>query len=106
MFELRLSGKIGGDCTGPYDVDLDREYTVEEFINAVITNRKDEWGAIRLYRYKSTSRFDAMLVCEYKHGKVTVYNLTDHIANQKVTFANAHGGWTAMDYWLKINGEF
>lgn len=44
MFSLRISGPTAGDCTAPYSVQLDKEYTVEELVNAIITNRSDEWG--------------------------------------------------------------
>ncbi|MFR8358765.1 MAG: hypothetical protein ACLVEJ_26075 [Parabacteroides sp.] len=33
-----------GDCTAVYDVLLDREYTVRELINEILT--RNEWGEI------------------------------------------------------------
>lgn len=36
MFKLIQNTPVGGDCTCGYDVKLDREYTIEEFINTVL----------------------------------------------------------------------
>ena len=41
MFRLIISGPTRSDCTAPYDVVLDRAYTVAEFIETVL-QRKDE----------------------------------------------------------------
>lgn len=40
MFRLTQIGPEGGDCTAPYTVTFDKEYTLEEFVNAIIVNRK------------------------------------------------------------------
>lgn len=43
MFTLTQSTPTAGDCTSGYKVTLDKEYTLQEFIDAVLTN-KGEWG--------------------------------------------------------------
>lgn len=45
MIKYRRTDKIGGDETAPYDVIFDREYTVREFIEYILT--RNEWGNIR-----------------------------------------------------------
>ena len=47
MFRLIISGPTRSDCTSPYDVALDRAYTVAEFIETVL-QRKDELGYIMM----------------------------------------------------------
>ena len=45
MIKYRRTDKIGGDETAPYDVIFDREYTVRELIEYILT--RNEWGNIR-----------------------------------------------------------
>lgn len=40
MFTLTQCSPTFGDCTARYRVDLDKEYTLEEFIDAILTNKK------------------------------------------------------------------
>lgn len=48
MIKYRRTDKIGGDETAPYDVIFDREYTVREFIEYILT--RNEWGKYPVYR--------------------------------------------------------
>ncbi len=98
MFKMRATAFPGGDCTAPYAVMLDKEYTVEEFVNAVLTN-KAEWGYIGIEHKGAT--FGAPN-CEYKYGHL-LNELPQEVLCEKVVSARAHGGWTRMDYYLTIN---
>ena len=40
MFSLTQVTPVGGDCCAGYKVNLDKEYTVSEFIKSVLENRK------------------------------------------------------------------
>ena len=40
MFRLFQCMPTRGDCTAEYEVDLDKEYTLQEFIDAILTNKK------------------------------------------------------------------
>lgn len=44
MIKFKRTASTGGDETAPYDVIFDRQYTVREFIDYVLTRR--EWGYI------------------------------------------------------------
>ena len=46
MFTLKQSGPAAGDRTIPYDVILDREYTVGTFIDAVLSQDAEGFGYI------------------------------------------------------------
>ena len=43
MFKLIQTSDIRGDCTASYDVQLDKEYTVTEFLETVLTQKADNW---------------------------------------------------------------
>ena len=40
MFTLIQCTPTRGDCIAGYEVDLDKEYTLQEFIDAILTNKK------------------------------------------------------------------
>lgn len=42
MFRLIKNGDVRGDCTCAYRVELDKEYTVREFIETVLTEKSGE----------------------------------------------------------------
>lgn len=98
MIKFKQVSKVYGDCTADYKVILDKQYTVREFVSFVLS-QKDEWGAIQIYDPdKSWLDYDEY---EYRYG-----NLNDDIPNEimekKIISVSAHGGWTAMDYVLKL----
>lgn len=95
MFRLTQIGPEGGDCTAPYTVTFDKEYTLEEFVNAIIVNRKGDWGAIRL------GNLFGETLCEYRWGKIT-RSIPDEYKNRRIASSNASGGWSAMDYYVQL----
>lgn len=97
MFKLYSAGKVRGDCTAPYDVELDKEYTVNEFVQTVLTRK--EWGYIGIYCHGT---FFGEPKCEYKYDKL-LYTLPDNVLNKKVIKVKADGGWSRMDYLLWID---
>ena len=44
MFTLIQCTPTRGDCTAGYEVDLDKAYTLQEFIDAILTNKKRRVG--------------------------------------------------------------
>ena len=46
MFSLTQITPTFGDCTAGYRVDLDKEYTVSEFINEVLKKRAKRMGIL------------------------------------------------------------
>ena len=99
MFRLIISGPTRSDCTAPYDVVLDRAYTVAEFIETVL-QQKDEWGYIIIRQRPPVSWFDYPR-CEYRCGEL-LSKLPDLYSDQLVKLAEADGGWTRMDYILYV----
>ena len=96
MFKMYMAGEMGGDCTAPYEVELDKEYTVNEFVQAVLTKR--EWGYIGI---DCRGEIFGRPKCEYRDDKL-LYSLPDNVLNKKVIKVKASGGWSRMDYLLWI----
>lgn len=99
MFTMQKIGADRGDCTAPYSVQLDKEYTLKEFIDAILQFKNDEWGYIGIRDNKPFTFGEPK--CEYSHGKL-LYNMPENILDKKVLQAIADGGWTRMDYLLLI----
>lgn len=99
MFRLVRTGEIRGDCTAPYDVIFDKEYTVFEFIQAVKDTGK-EWGYIGIKNKEEP--FFGKPKCEYNRGVVFNSEFTTDVLSNVVVSARADGGWSRMDYLLVI----
>lgn len=94
------------DCTAPYDVILDKSYTVAEFIWEVLTTHTNEWGEFNI-RQKGSSWLDCMAVVEYRYGKLEnryreKTEIPEIIASLPIEEVKARGGWSAMSYDLII----
>lgn len=101
MFKLEATGCERSDCTIPYQVIFDKEYTVEEFINIVLSERPREWGSVGINDGSSVlgnPRF------HYKYGKLLTA-LTADVVDKKIVSARAVGGWGNMDYILTLEGD-
>lgn len=90
-FKLKRVTPIGGDETTGYDVILDKDYTVKELLDEVVSN-KGEWG---YFSVKGGSR------CEYRWGKL-LSNLKDVDLDKKISKVSSSGGWSRMDYYISI----
>lgn len=96
MFKMIQTRPEGSDCTAPYDVILDKTYTVEEFVKTVLENKPNEWGFIGVY--KKGVIFGVPYV-EYTHG-VLVNTFPENYLSKTIKTVKASGGWSRMDYWL------
>ena len=88
-----------GDCTCDYSIELDKLYTVEEFVNAILNHIKDKYGCIGLDNgiwYSPGTPH-----CEYKYG-VLLSNLPENILSRKVSSAKSISGLGRMDYKLVL----
>lgn len=97
----------GGDETAPYDVILDKPYTVGEFINEVLTTLSNEWGEF-VVRRKGSGYFDSMARAEYRYGEMKNRNgektaIPEEYTSLPIKEVKAAGGWSAMDYNLIID---
>lgn len=90
MIKLKQTASTGGDETAPYDVIFDRQYTVQEFIDYVLTRR--EWGDIS---------FRGGPYCEYR-GSLLLSVIPDEYMEACIQSVKAAGGWYKMDYWIEL----
>ena len=88
-----------GDATSRYDVDFPKEITVEEFINTIIKENPQEWGYFSIHWIDNR-------IASYSNGEVTLEKFFDVYKTMPVLDAQAHGGWSRMDYFLEINSIF
>lgn len=88
----RTARVAGSDCTAPYDIKLNRDCTVEEFIETVLKEYKDEWGSFNIVNGAKS---------EYKNG-VLIDEIPKEILSKNIKVVKGVGGWTCMDYqiWL------
>lgn len=98
MFEFIQTRPEGGDCTASYDVILDKEYTVLDFIFEVVRNRKDEWGSFHIQTGEKI--FDGPSI-EYRYGK-TLTGIPEDVCFKKIKRVWSNGGWSAMDYFITL----
>lgn len=104
MFRLIHYAGPYSDETSSYSVALDKEYTVGEFIDAVLLN-KSEWGYIGIYDSKTIFGDP---YCEYRCGELLT-KLPSEYLKLKIKSATASGGWSRMDYLFVIevaDGDF
>lgn len=99
MFKMIQSTAIGSNCTCEYIIELDKEYTVREFIDTILKEKNREWGYIGI---KCIGTIFGKPYCEYSHGSLK-YNLPTEILDKKVNRATASGGWSRMDYLIDIH---
>ena len=88
-----------GDCSAFYDVTLDNPHTVGDFINSVLVERKGEWGKFRIYN-PNVSWLDYEQY-EYRYG-ILKDVISNELLEKEIISIEAHGGWTQMDYLLKL----
>lgn len=91
----------GGDCTAPYDVKLDKPYTVGEFIKEVLTTRPKEWGEF-FVRHKGCGFLDSIARAEYRYGAMKSA-IPEEFTSLPVKEVKAAGGWSCMDYNLMFD---
>jgi len=99
MIKLTQNTPTGGDCTAGYAVTLDKEYTVCELVNEILTRK--EWGYIRICN-EGQVRFECGSPnCEYRQDKLLT-EMSSEVLNMKVKSVMASGGWSRMDYIIKL----
>nr|DAF99913.1 MAG TPA: hypothetical protein [Siphoviridae sp. ctJT77] len=104
MFTLTICTPTSYDCTAGYRVCLDKEYTLQEFIDAILTNKRDEWGKIRMAK-RNCPWYDYPSI-DYRYGNITnTPNIPEKVFGYKVKSVTASGGWTAMDYIITLEKE-
>ena len=87
--------EAGGDCCAPYEVLLNRECTLREFVDCIIKNER-EWGYVTIYGMVDDQKL------EYRYGKILKNEFTEDELQSTIETVGSYGGWTYMDYWVKL----
>lgn len=85
MFRLIQSTPVSGDFTCGYNVKLDREYTVKDFIDTVLSERNGEWGYIVIYNptYFVGKHYGHPNV-EYRYGEIVTGNFIEDVLKVQI----------------------
>lgn len=91
-----------GDGTTAYKIILEKQCIVKEFITTILSSYSDEWGYIGIEN--ETEPFLGKPKIEYSKGKLisNFAELERMPLDSKIISVRARGGWTSMDYVLKI----
>lgn len=89
------SGPSYGDETTPYNVILkDENVRVRDFIRNMLEQRSDDWGYIYINKQKMLA---------YRKGAIIDQSsILDMFYHKKIKSIKAEGGWTRMDYYIKL----
>lgn len=102
LFELKCTHRAQCNYGSDYfDVIFHKQMTVREFVEEVVSNER-EWGCIRVdigeeYYWDNPT-------CEYKWGKLLSI-LPGEYLDKKIISGRSDGGWSQMDYLLKIEED-
>lgn len=100
MIEIKATGGMGGDATYPYDVIMDRPYTVKEFVDEVLAE-KENWGCVHVSDNPRNMLGKAL--CWYRYGKLEEeYASLEEYENRLVKSAHGSGGWSRYDFTLMV----
>lgn len=104
MFRFENKRNESSDATAMYDVLLNREYTVKEFIIEALETRPKEWGFIRIK--SKDDKWSETPEIEYRYGKaIKGTDLSVFPFDSKIKSIFAHGGWSNMDYFVELEEE-
>jgi hypothetical protein len=96
---MLCTGGPYGDACSSYAVILGHKYTVKEFIEEVLREKPGEWGDFIISN--DLKRIHILDKCEYKYGRITENFKQGKSEEIKIKEIKAHGGWTAMDYFIQ-----
>ena len=95
-------GPAGDQCYG-YKVKTDKPCTVKEFIEEVLRQRPDEWGAFEIGKAEKMKYYDAKVRrVEYEKGGKLKGEIPKGEEGKRIKEVKARGGWTAMDYFIGV----
>ena len=83
----------GGDCISHYDATFETNPTLKEFVDWLLTKNSNEWGYV----------FGNGFFVEYSCGNIVkLCDNYNEIKNKKISLQKMDGGWSRMDYRIKI----
>ena len=101
MIEFTRRTAVRSDCTAGYSVRLDKPYTVRELVDEILSTQADDWGYIGIFR-PGISYIFGDPNCQYRYGKLITDPLPDDVLGRTIKEVRADGGWSRMDYIIKL----
>ena len=91
-----------GDSTTWFDVTSNKKLTLEELVNAIITENPGEWGQVERWIHSTAdSPFKVEVYVEYQDGKITkTYPEYEQYKDKIIKRLTANGGWSSMNYYI------
>lgn len=79
---------------------------MQEFIDAILTNKKDEWGEIKIKTSKRNGDWHHYFCIVYWYGSITNKpNIPEKVFGYEVKSVIASGGRSVMDYIVTLEKE-
>ena len=101
MIKWKQIGANDFDCTEIFQLTLDKPHTVAEFIECIL--KQECWGDVYVttgtMSWNGTYKYPC---CKYKQDKLTTDPLPDNILSKRIKDVQAWGGYSTMDYLIKI----
>ena len=103
MFKVTQTSKVRSDETASYSVKMTKcNVSLRDFIEYLLTEIKGEWGYVKIQK-KGCPWYSSTFCVEYKWGKIISDNIPDDIKGKIVPSEFiADGGWSRMDYIIKL----
>ena len=100
MFKLIKQARSDNDKSTKYDVVLDKEYTVEEFIDAIADGRNGTYGQITIKNDKEAIESFAYNIesIDYRHCRL-------QNAEEKIKQVWADGVWLKINYTILLENK-
>ena len=96
LLEFIHTGGPYGDETSTYNVKINKEKPIIRDIINYVLNETREWGYIVINDNMPNYDF------EYRYGFIVKDNIPEEIKNTEIESITASGGWSRMDYYIKI----
>lgn len=94
-FKLERISDIYPDCMADFDVIMDEKVTLKQFIDIVLTKRKNEWGNISIGNKR----------LKYSWGNLE-NNISDVFSDKELNTTifdvSAYGGYSLMNYKIML----
>lgn len=94
-------GAYHGDETCGYNITLNKEMTVREFIDEILKEKPNEWGYFGIYSKKDSIFGEPH--CEYSQGQLITDPIPDEFLNKKIDKVDGNGGWSRSDYIFHVS---
>ena len=102
MFTRTILRPEGRD-TYKYTLNFQKPYTVQNLIDDITTNYKNEFGHIGVKDgvFFAHTPFGNPN-CEYKDGAIIAPTLPQHVLNAEIESATCTGGWGLFNYLITL----